>query len=199
MLFFAFLNPKISYDFFHLKIKFIFMKTLVNTLFALLIFSSLTIMSCAEKNYLSTKDLDSSMVDSPQTQADIDRNKIIKYAKSKQLKGNFTSSGIFYVIEDAGEGLERPSSDSNVTAHYKGTLLNGKKFDSSYDRDEPLKFKPSKVIKGWQEAIRMLGKGGKGKFIIPSGLAYGDREVGSLIPANANLVFDMEVIDFKSE
>ncbi|MFK7774999.1 MAG: FKBP-type peptidyl-prolyl cis-trans isomerase [Saprospiraceae bacterium] len=175
------------------------MKTLINTLFALVILSSLTIMSCAEKNYLSTKDLDSSMVESPQTQADIDRNKIIKFAKAAKLKGNFTSSGIFYVIEEAGAGLERPSSESNVTAHYKGTLLNGKKFDSSYDRDEPLKFKPNQVIKGWQEAVRMLGKGGRGKFIIPSGLAYGDRVVGDVIPANANLVFDMELIDFKSE
>ena len=68
-----------------------------------------------------------------------------------------------------------------------------------YDRDEPLKFKPTQVIKGWQEAVRMLGKGGKGKFIIPSGLAYGEKAVGEMIPANANLVFDMELLDFKSE
>jgi len=135
------------------------MKTLINTLFAIVILSSLTMISCAEKNYLSSKDLESSMVESPQTQADIDRNKIIKFAKATKLKGNFTSSGIFYVIEEAGEGIERPNSESNVTAHYLGTLLNGKKFDSSYDRDEPLKFKPAQVIKGWQEAVTMLGKG----------------------------------------
>lgn len=175
------------------------MKTLINTLFALVILSSLTVMSCTPKNYLSTKDLDGSMVESPQTQADIDRNKIIKFAKAAKLKGNFTSSGIFYVIDEPGEGIERPSENSNVTAHYTGTLLNGKKFDSSYDRDEPLKFKPGQVIKGWQEAVRMLGKGGKGKFIIPSDLAYGEKEVGGIIPANSNLVFDMELIDFKSE
>jgi FKBP-type peptidyl-prolyl cis-trans isomerase FkpA len=175
------------------------MKTLINTLFALVILSSLTIMSCAPKNYLSSKDLDGSIVESPQTQADIDRNKIIKFVKAAKLKGNFTSSGIFYVIDQAGEGLERPNQDSNVTAHYTGTLLNGKKFDSSYDRDQPFKFKPKKVIKGWQEAVRMLGKGGKGKFIIPSGLAYEERKVGAVIPANANLIFDMELIDFKAE
>ena len=162
MLFFVLLNLKIWFIF-YLKLKLILMKTIVNTLFALVILCTLTIMSCTEKNYLSKKDLDSSMVESPQTQADIDRNKIIKFAKSSKLKGNFTSTGIFYVIEEAGTGLERPSSNSNVTAHYKGTLLNGKKFDSSYDRDQPLKFKPGQVIKGWQEAIRMLGKGGKGK------------------------------------
>ena len=77
--------------------------------------------------------------------------------------------------------------------------MNGKKFDSSYDRDEPLNFKLGQVIKGWQEAVRMLGKGGKGKFVIPSALAYGDREVGDVIPANAVLVFDMELLDFKAE
>lgn len=175
------------------------MKTLINTLFALVILSSLMVISCTPKNYLSTKDLEGSIVDSPQTQADIDRNKIIKFAKTAKLKGNFTSSGIFYVIDEPGEGLERPNENSNVTAHYTGTLLNGKKFDSSYDRDEPLKFKPKQVIKGWQEAIRMLGRGGKGKFIIPSGLAYGEKVVGEVIPANANLVFDMEIIDFKPE
>ena len=175
------------------------MKTLINTLFALVILSSMTVMSCTPKNYLSTKDLEGSMVESPQTQADIDRNKIIKYAKANKLKGNFTSSGIFYVIDELGEGLERPTTESNVTAHYSGTLLNGTKFDSSYDRDEPFKFKPTMVIKGWQEAVRMLGKGGKGKFVIPSGLAYGERKVGEIIPANACLVFDMELLDFKSE
>ena len=175
------------------------MKTLINTLLAIVVFFTLTAMSCSKKNYLSTKDLDATMVESPQTQADIDRNKIIKYVKSKKLQGSFTSSGIFYVIDEPGNGVERPTSDSKVTAHYTGTLLNGKKFDSSHDRDEPLSFKPSEVIKGWQEAVTMLGKGGKGKFIIPSGLCYRDRVIGEIIPGNACLVFDMEVLDFKTE
>ncbi|HFB99753.1 MAG TPA: hypothetical protein ENJ53_03000 [Phaeodactylibacter sp.] len=173
------------------------MKTLINTLFALVVLTSWSLMSCTPKNYLSTKDLDASMIESPQTQADIDRNKIIKYVVKNKLKGNFTSSGIFYVIDKEGEGIERPTAESDITAHYKGTLLNGKKFDSSYDRDEPLNFKLNQVIKGWQEAVRMLGKGGSGKFIIPSELAYGDRQVGEDIAANAVLVFDMELIDFK--
>ena len=175
------------------------MKTLINTLFALVIMCTLTTMSCTPKNYLGSKDLEASMVDSPQTQADIDRNKIIAYAKAKKLKGNFTESGIFYVIEKAGEGIERPTADSKITAHYTGRLLSGKKFDSSYDRDEPLEFKLTQVIKGWQEACRMLGKGGKGTFIIPSGLAYGDRAVGQDISENSVLLFAMEMIDFRME
>ena len=175
------------------------MKTLINTLLGLIVILTLASASCSKKNYLRTKDLDASMIESPQTQEDIDRNKIIKYAKLKKLKGNFTSSGIFYVIENAGQGIERPTAESNITAHYTGRLLNDVKFDSSFDRDEPLKFKLGKVIKGWQEAVRMLGKGGKGKFIIPSSLAYGDRKVGDVIPPNAVLVFDLELIDFKTE
>ena len=107
------------------------MKTLINTLIALVILTSLSMMSCAPKNYLSTKDLDASMIESPQTQADIDRNKIIKYVKKNKLKGSFTSSGIFYVIDKAGEGIERPTAESDITAHYKGTLLNGNKLFTS--------------------------------------------------------------------
>lgn len=175
------------------------MKTLVNTLCALMVMSTLLTMSCTKKNYLKSKDLEASMIESPQTQADIDRNKIIKYVKAKKLKGNFTSSGIFYVIENPGEGLERPTTESEVTAHYTGRLLSGKKFDSSYDRNDPLKFKLGEVIKGWQEAIRMLGKGGKGTFLIPSGLAYGERSVGEDITENSVLSFDVELLDFKSK
>jgi len=175
------------------------MKALINTLFAIVVMFTLTASSCSKKNYLTSKDLKASKIESPQTQADIDRNKIIKYVTLKELKGNFTSSGIFYVIENAGAGVERPTSESDITAHYTGKLLNDIKFDSSYDRDEPLEFKLGQVIKGWQEAIQMLGKGGKGKFIIPSSLAYGDRVVGEIIPANAVLVFDMELLDFKTQ
>ncbi|MEM6967483.1 MAG: FKBP-type peptidyl-prolyl cis-trans isomerase, partial [Bacteroidota bacterium] len=156
-------------------------------------------VSCAKKNYLRTKDLKASMIESPQTQADIDRNRIVKYALANKLKGNFTSSGIFYTIDNPGEGMERPTTESTVTAHYTGKVLSGKKFDSSYDRDQPLEFKLGQVIKGWQEAIRLLGKGGKGTFLIPSELAYGDRAVGEVIKENSVLAFDVELLDFKSE
>lgn len=172
------------------------MKSLIQTLCVI----TLTIFictSCTKNTGLSVKDLDNSMIESPQTQADIDRNKIIKYVKAKKLKGNFTSSGIFYVIDNPGQGLEKPTSDSDITAHYIGSLISGKVFDSSYERGDPLEVKLGEVIEGWQEAIGMLGKGGKGKFIIPSSLAYGDQQVGEFIAENSSLVYDIELLDFK--
>ena len=172
------------------------MKTLIQTSYVI-VFSLLLFTSCTDKTGLSTKDLDNSMIESPQTQADIDRNRIIKYVKAKGLKGNFTSSGIFYVIDKAGEGLEKPTNDSNITAHYIGSLISGKVFDSSYERGEPLEAKLGDAIEGWQEAIGMLGKGGKGKFIIPSNLAYGEQQVGEFIAENSSLVYDIELLDFK--
>ena len=75
--------------------------------------------------------------------------------------------------------------------------MDGTQFDSSYDRGAPLEFKLGQVIKGWQEAIKLLKKGGKGTFLIPSHLAYGERGAGSAIPPNAVLVFDIELVDFE--
>jgi len=172
------------------------MKSLIQTLCAITL-TLFIISSCTNNSGLSTKDLDSSMIESPQTQADIDRNRIIKYVKAKKLKGNFTSSGIFYVIDKPGEGLEKPTSDSDIKAHYIGSLISGKVFDSTYDTGEPLEVKLGEVIEGWQEAIGMLGKGGKGKFIIPSNLAYGEQQVGEWIAENSSLVYDIELLDFK--
>lgn len=132
----------------------------------------------------------------PTVQAEIEKNAIIDYAIANKLKVESTDSGIHYIISKKGNG-EKPSASSKVKAHYKGTLLDGTKFDSSYDRGEPLDFRLSQVIKGWQEAILLLDKGGKGTFLIPSDLAYGTRGAGGLIPANATLVFDIELVDFQ--
>lgn len=140
--------------------------------------------------------LKSQMVDSPTAQADIDKNLILQYAIDNNLDVKATPSGIYYTIETPGEGEASPDNGSLVTAHYHGMLLDGKVFDSSIDRGEPLKFQLGGVIPGWQEAIPMLKKGGKGKFLIPSTLAYGPRGAGGVIPPNAVLVFDIELVDF---
>jgi len=129
-------------------------------------------------------------------QAIADNKLIIEYIKTKGLKAKHTQSGIYYVIENPGSN-EHPTAANTVKCHYTGTLLNGKKFDSSIDRGTPLEFALNHVIKGWTEGIPLLGKGGKGKFIIPSGLAYGTRAMGADIPANSVLVFDVELFDFK--
>lgn len=133
---------------------------------------------------------------SPADQLAADKQLIQNYVTNNGLKGQFTDSGIFYTIEKDGSGAN-PSINSQVTCHYKGTLLSGKQFDSSYDRGQPATFALTRVIKGWQEGIPLLKKGGKGKFIIPSGLAYGAQNRGPSLPANSVLIFDVELIDIK--
>jgi len=109
-------------------------------------------------------------------------------------KATKTASGIYYVMEKEGEGAH-PTATETVTAHYHGTLLDGSVFDSSVDRGVPFKFQLGRVIKGWQEAMGMMKPGGKGKFVIPSDLAYGERGAGAGIPPNSPLVFEIELLD----
>ncbi len=118
-------------------------------------------------------------------QAFLKDNKLYKKAQK-------TASGIYYVMEKEGEGAN-PTLEDQVTVHYHGMLLNGKVFDSSVDRGEPATFPLRGVVKGWQEAVPLLKPGGKGKFIIPSALAYGERGAGADIPPNSPLVFDIEL------
>lgn len=158
------------------------------TSFILLIF----MVACTPR-YI--KQYENDLMEKPQTQAEIDRNKILDHAIENELDLLSTESGIYYQIERPGEGSARPDLSSTVKAHYRGTLLEGEQFDSSYDRNEPLEFKLEQVVQGWQEAIPLLGKGGKGLFFIPSGLAYGNRSVGP-IPPNSVLVFEIELLDF---
>jgi len=117
------------------------------------------------------------------------------YLKEHKLynKAKKTDSGIYYIMATEGEG-EHPTPDKTITAHYHGTLLNGNVFDSSVDRGQPFKFQLGRVIKGWQEAMGMMKPGGKGKFVIPSDLAYGERGAGADIPPNSPLVFDIELL-----
>ncbi len=131
-------------------------------------------------------------------QKKIDQENILKYLKDNGLKAEKTLSGIHYIIEKAGSGAEVKET-SFVKVHYKGSLLNGKVFDSSYERNEPSMFPLNRVVKGWQEAIPLLKKGGKGKFLIPSHLAYGERGAGEVIPPNSVLVFEVELLDVMTE
>jgi len=110
-----------------------------------------------------------------------------------------TNSGLHYIVTQEGTGDSTPNKGDSVTAHYKGTLLNGVKFDSSYDRGDPFVFQVGlgNVIKGWGEAFLAMKKGEKRTLIIPSNLGYGSRGAGGSIPANATLLFDVELLDFK--
>ncbi len=108
-----------------------------------------------------------------------------------------TASGLMYIVEREGTGSTSPVMGSPVVTHYRGTLLDGKVFDSSYDRGQPLQFSVGQVIQGWNEALMSMKKGEKRTLIIPPDLAYGSAGAGGVIPPNAWLVFEVELIDFK--
>ena len=104
-----------------------------------------------------------------------------------------TASGLRYITQVEGTG-KSPLATDQVTVHYTGYLLNGTKFDSSVDRGEPATFGLNQVIRGWTEGLQLMKEGGKTKFIIPSELGYGANGAGGVIPPNAWLVFDVELI-----
>jgi peptidylprolyl isomerase len=106
-----------------------------------------------------------------------------------------TESGLKYVDEKVGTGPS-PKKGSKVTVHYTGTLTSGKKFDSSVDRGSPFQFTigVGQVIKGWDEGVMTMKVGGKRKLMIPANLAYGARGAGGVIPPNADLNFDVELL-----
>jgi FKBP-type peptidyl-prolyl cis-trans isomerase FkpA len=104
-----------------------------------------------------------------------------------------TASGLQYEVLTEGKG-DSPKATDTVTVHYKGTLINGETFDSSYDRGQPVSFPLQNVIPGWTEGLQLMKPGAKYKFVIPSALAYGERGAGAKIGPNATLVFEVELI-----
>ena len=108
-----------------------------------------------------------------------------------------TASGLYYKINKLGEG-QNPSAGSNVAVHYRGMLMDGTVFDSSYQRNEPINFTlgQGQVIPGWDEGIALLNKGASAKLVIPSDLAYGSSGAGGVIPGDATLIFEVELVEF---
>lgn len=106
-----------------------------------------------------------------------------------------SSTGLVYQVVEAGKG-EAPKDSDTVVVNYKGTLIDGKEFDNSYTRGEPLSFRLDGVIPGWTEGLKNIKKGGKIKLVIPPELAYGKAGVPG-IPPNSTLVFDVELLDVK--
>jgi FKBP-type peptidyl-prolyl cis-trans isomerase FklB len=115
-----------------------------------------------------------------------------QYKVQKDVKTS--DSGLMYKVVKKGDG-EMPKDTDSVTVHYEGKLVNGKVFDSSYERGQPVTFQVTQVIPGWTEALKMMKKGAEWEVVIPPQLAYGEQGAGGLIGPNQTLVFKIELID----
>ena len=114
-------------------------------------------------------------------------------ANAKKPGVKTTPSGLQYLVIKEGTG-KQPSAADAVTVHYRGTLLDGTEFDSSFKRNQPATFPLNRVILGWIEGVQLMKEGAKYRFVIPSELAYGRRGAGGLIGPNATLIFEIELI-----
>ncbi len=120
-------------------------------------------------------------------------------AANKTKEGVITlPSGLQYKILKAGTG-PKPSASDSVVCNYRGTLINGAEFDSSYKRGQPATFPVSGVIKGWTEALQLMPVGSKWQLFIPPQLAYGERGAGADIGPNATLIFEVELISIQGQ
>ena len=152
----------------------------------------------------SAESFDAASIFAKKDEAAAEREAKAKATQAKELAEHIvgfsqTESGLYYkMIQESKEGV-KPNKGQNVSVHYKGMLLDGKVFDSSYNRNQPLDFSVGvgQVIPGWDEGIMLLKVGDKARFVIPSDLAYGAAGAGGVIPPNATLVFDVELMAVK--
>ncbi|RPJ06443.1 MAG: FKBP-type peptidyl-prolyl cis-trans isomerase [Deltaproteobacteria bacterium] len=120
-------------------------------------------------------------------------------AENKKKEGMITvPSGLQYKVMKAGSG-KKPKATDTVTVHYRGTLIDGTEFDSSYKRGQPVSFPVNGVIPGWSEAVQMMEEGAKWQIFVPSNLAYGERGAGRDIGPHATLIFEIELISIQEK
>lgn len=137
------------------------------------------------------------MMEKAQAEANTNKDAGAKFLEANKSKEGVktTASGLQYKVLSDGKG-KSPKATDTVKVHYKGTLIDGTQFDSSYDRNEPAEFPVNGVIKGWTEALQLMKAGSKWQLFIPSDLAYGPRGRPS-IPPNSVLIFEVELLDVK--
>jgi FKBP-type peptidyl-prolyl cis-trans isomerase FklB len=120
-------------------------------------------------------------------------------AENKKKEGvKSLPSGLQYKVIKVGTG-KKPKSSDTVTVHYRGTLIDGTEFDSSYKRGQTVSFPVSGVIPGWTEGLQLMEEGAKWQIFIPSNLAYGERGAGGLIGPNATLIFEVELVSIQEK
>ena len=115
-------------------------------------------------------------------------------AAAKEAGAVVTASGLVYRSLKDGTGAQPASANDTVKVHYRGTLPDGKEFDSSYARNAPIDFPLNRVIPCWTEGVQRMKVGGKAKLTCPPGIAYGERGAGGVIPPNATLHFEVELL-----
>lgn len=120
------------------------------------------------------------------------------YIKKNKVTVKPTASGLYFIKTSSGKG-KQATAGSTVSVHYKGMLIDGKEFDNSYQRGEPIELEVGKgmVIPGWDEALQLMKVGDKAKLIIPSKIGYGERGAGGVIPPYATLIFEVEMVNVK--
>jgi FKBP-type peptidyl-prolyl cis-trans isomerase FklB len=120
------------------------------------------------------------------------------YLATNRAKPGVTTlpSGLQYRVITAGKG-RKPRANDQVTVHYRGTLVDGSEFDSSYKRNAPATFPVGGVIAGWVEALQLMEEGSTWELVIPAPLAYGARGAGGVIPPNATLIFQVELLSIR--
>lgn len=129
-------------------------------------------------------------------QSALEKGKAFLAENAKQPGVQQTSTGLQYLILTPGEGRSPKASDT-VKVNYRGTLLDGTEFDSSYKRNEPIEFPLSGVIRGWTEGLQLCKEGGKIKLFIPSNLAYGPRGAGGDIGPDETLIFEVDLLNIR--
>lgn len=127
-------------------------------------------------------------------QENLDSGKAYMAENAKKDGVKTTESGLQYQVVTEGAG-KQPTAEDTVKVHYRGTLIDGTEFDSSYARNEPVSFPLNGVIPGWTEGLQLMKEGGKAKLVIPADLAYGPGGMGNTIGPNSTLVFDVELLE----